>query len=41
MEEFFAYFRDYIEDFEPEYVDFYKDVCYYGDNYGHLYTIEF
>ncbi len=40
-QEFFAYFRDYIEDFEPEYIDFYKDVCYYGDNYGNLYTIEF
>ena len=40
-QEFFAFFRDYIEDFEPEYIDFYKDVCYYGDNYGHLYTIEF
>jgi hypothetical protein len=40
-QEFFALFRDYIEDREPEYIDFYKDVCYYGDNYGYLYTIEF
>ena len=25
---------------EPELIDFYDDVCYYGDNHGDLYVIE-
>ena len=37
----YALFRDYIEDIEPEYIDFYKDICYYGDTVGNLYVIEF
>ena len=26
---------------EPEMIDFYKDICYYSDNHGNLYVIEF
>lgn len=38
---FYALFRDYIEDIEPEFIDFYKDICYYGDTAGNLYTVDF
>lgn len=26
---------------EPEMIDFYNDVCYYGNAHGNIYTIEF
>ncbi len=42
IQERFELFKNYLdEDYEPEYIDFYKDICYYGDNQGQLYTIEF
>lgn len=38
---FFALFKDYVEDVEPEFIDFCNDLCIYGDGKGNLYTIEF
>ena len=40
-EELCVKFKDFGIDIEPEFIDFYKDVCYYSDNQGNLYTIEF
>ena len=34
-------FADFGLSIEPEMIDFYNDVCYYGDNHGNLYTIDF
>lgn len=36
-----VFFRDYIDDYEPEFIEFYEDTCYYCDNHGYLYIIEF
>ena len=38
---FFALFKDYIEDVEPEFIDFCNDLCIYGDGKGNLYSIDF
>lgn len=40
-EELCVKFKDFGIDIEPEFIDFYEDVCYYSDNQGNLYTIEF
>ena len=40
-EELCVRLADYGIDIEPELIDFYKGVCYYSDNLGNLYTIEF
>ena len=37
----FVKFADFGLIVEPELIDFYNDVCYYGDNHGNLYIIEF
>ncbi len=35
------YFSDFGLNIEPEFIYFENEVCYYGDNHGNLYTIEF
>lgn len=35
------YFSDFGLNIEPEFIYFENGVCYYGDNHGNLYTIEF
>lgn len=35
------YFKDYGLTIEPELIYFENGICYYGDNHGNLYTIEF
>ena len=37
----YIHFGDFGLTIEPELVDFENDVCYYGDNLGNLYVIEF
>lgn len=37
----YIHFGDFGLTIEPELVDFENDVCYYGDNHGNLYVIEF
>lgn len=34
-------FGDYGMTIEPEFIDFCDGICYYSDNFGNLYTIEF
>ena len=36
-----VYFGDFGLTIEPELIDFENNVCYYGDNHGNLYVIEF
>ncbi len=40
-EELYVKFADFGIDIEPEFIDFYEGVCYYSDNQGNLYTIEY
>ena len=34
-------FAEYVPNIEPEWIDFKDDVCYYSDNQGNFYRIEF
>ena len=39
-EESYTRFADFGLTQEPEFIDFAGEVCYYGDNPGHLYILE-